>query len=111
MKGKKRTGISGEASAMSSCDDRLSDMLGRLKLFGIRHQLDSLLDEASRSDLDMRQTLTLLCEREIERKAAGRSEMALKLAHFTIVRDITGFDFGAQPFVDAKQVRDLAAGR
>ena len=44
-------------------------MLSRLKLAGIRDQLDSLLDEAARADLDMRQTLTLLCEREIARKA------------------------------------------
>jgi DNA replication protein DnaC len=96
---------------MSSYDDRLSELLGRLKLFGIRDQLDSLLDETSRSDLDMRQTLTLLLEREIARKDARRIEMALKLAHFPMVRDLTGFDFAAQPSVDAKQVRDLAAGR
>jgi DNA replication protein DnaC len=96
---------------MSSYDDRLSEMLSKLKLFGIRDQLDSLLDEASRSDFDMRQTLTLLFEREIARKDARRIEMALKLAHFPMVRDLTGFDFAAQPSVDAKQVRDLAAGR
>jgi DNA replication protein DnaC len=96
---------------MSPCDDRLLDMLGKLKLFGIRDRLDSLLDEASRSDLDMRQTLTLLLEREIARKDARRIEMALKLAHFPMVRDLTGFDFAAQPSVDARQVRDLAAGR
>jgi DNA replication protein DnaC len=96
---------------MSSYDDRLSEMLSRLKLFGIRDQLDSLLDEASHSDLDMRQRLTLLLEREIARKDARRIEMALKLAHFPMVRDLPGFDFGAQPSVDAKQVRDLAAGR
>ncbi len=86
---------------MSSYDDRLSEMLSKLKLFGIRDQLDSLLDEASRSDFDMRQTLTLLFEREIARKDARRIEMALKLAHFPMVRDLTGFDFAAQPSVDA----------
>jgi hypothetical protein len=36
--------------------DRLDEMLARLKLSGIRDQLDSLLDEAARSDLSMRQT-------------------------------------------------------
>ena len=96
---------------MSTHHDRLAEMLGRLKLSGIRDQLDSLLDEAARSDLDMRQTLTLLCEREIARKDARRIEMALKLAHFPVVRDLAGFDFSAQPSVDQKQVRDLAAGR
>jgi len=91
--------------------DRLGDMLSRLKLAGIRDQLDSLLDEAARADLDMRQTLALLCEREIVRKNARRIDMALKLAHFPMIRDLTGFDFAAQPSVDPKQIKDLAAGR
>jgi DNA replication protein DnaC len=37
--------------------------------------------------------------------------MALKLAHFPMVRDLTGFDFAAQPSIDQAQIRDLAAGR
>ena len=96
---------------MSIHHDRLAEMLGRLKLPGIRDQLDTLLDEVARSDLDMRQKLTLLCEREIARKDARRIEMALKLAHFPVVRDLAGFDFSAQTSVDHKQVRNLAAGR
>ena len=96
---------------MQATTDRLPDMLSRLKLAGIRDQLDSLLDEAARADLDMRQTLALLCEREIARKDARRIDMALKLAHFPVVRELQGFDFAAQPSIDAKQIRDLAAGR
>jgi DNA replication protein DnaC len=96
---------------MQAATDRLPDMLSRLKLAGIRDQLDTLLDEAARADLDMRQTLALLCEREIARKDARRIDMALKLAHFPVVRDLKGFDFAAQPSIDAKQIRDLAAGR
>jgi DNA replication protein DnaC len=73
--------------------DRLDGMLARLKLSGIRDQLDSLLDEAARSNLSTRETLTMLCEREIARKdhrrivpeARLRHEMALKLAHFPAV--------------------------
>ena len=37
--------------------------------------------------------------------------MALKLAHFPVVRDLKGFDFTAQPSIDAKQICDLAAAR
>lgn len=96
---------------MDVLTDRLGDMLSRLKLAGIRDQLDSLLDEAARADLDMRQTLTLLCEREIARKDTRRIDMALKLAHFPAVRDLESFDFSAQPSIDPKQIKDLAAGR
>jgi hypothetical protein len=34
-------------------------MLARLQLFGIRDQLDSLLDEAARTNLSARETLIL----------------------------------------------------
>ena len=57
--------------------DPLDAMLGRLQLTGIRDQLDSLLDEAARSNLSAHKTLVLLCEREIARKDHRRIEMAL----------------------------------
>ena len=99
--------------------DRLDEMLVRLKLSGIRDQLDNLLDEAARANLSARETLMLLCEREIARKdhrrivleARLRHDMALKLAHFPAVKELAGFDFDAQPSVDPKQIRDLAAAR
>ena len=91
--------------------DRLSDMLTRLKLTGIRDQLDGLLDEAGRQELNLRETLVMLCEREIARKNERRIEMTLKLARFPFVRDLSGFDFAAQPSIDPKQVRELAGAR
>lgn len=96
---------------MSATPERLTDMLTRLKLTGIRDQLDNLLDEAVRADLTARDTLALLCEREIARKDQRRIEMTLKLARFPYQRDLAGFDFAAQPSLDPKQVRELAAGR
>jgi DNA replication protein DnaC len=91
--------------------DRLSDMLTRLKLTAVRDQLDGLLDEAGRQELSLRETLVLLCEREIARKDERRIEMTLKLARFPFVRDLSGFDFSAQPSLDPKQVRELAGAR
>ena len=91
--------------------DRLDAMLARLQLSGIRDQLDNLLDEAARANLSARETLILLCEREIARKDHRRIEMALKLAHFPAVKELAGFDFEAQPSIDPKQIRDLAASR
>ena len=91
--------------------DPLDAMLARLQLAGIRDQLDSLLDEAARRELTIRESLALLCEREIARKDSRRIEMAVGLARFPYARDLAGFDFAAQPSVDRGQVRDLAAGR
>jgi DNA replication protein DnaC len=91
--------------------DRLDEMLARLKLSGIRDQLDSLLDEAARANLSARETLAMLCEREIARKDHRRIDMALKLAHFPAIKELAGFDFEAQPSIDPRQIRDLAASR
>jgi DNA replication protein DnaC len=68
--------------------DHLARMLARLKLTAIRDQLDSLLDEAARRELTLRETLALLCEREIARKDERRIEMALSIAKFPFVRDL-----------------------
>ncbi|SCB53658.1 hypothetical protein GA0061099_10881, partial [Bradyrhizobium yuanmingense] len=87
----------------AAVSDRLSDMLTRLKLTAVRDQLDGLLDEAGRQELSLRETLVLLCEREIARKDERRIEMTLKLARFPFVRDLSGFDFSAQPSLDPKR--------
>jgi DNA replication protein DnaC len=97
--------------ATEASTDPLDAMLARLQLSGIRDQLDSLLDEAARANLSARETLILLCEREIARKDHRRIEMALKLAHFPAVKELAGFDFEAQPSIDPEQIRDLAASR
>jgi DNA replication protein DnaC len=96
---------------MSDGHDHLTALLGRLKLTAIRDQLDSLIDEAGRRDLTVREALTLFCEREVARRDQRRIDMAFGLARFPFVRDLTGFDFGAQPSLDKAQVREIATGR
>jgi DNA replication protein DnaC len=91
--------------------DQLMTMLNRLKLTAIRDQLDSLVDEAGRRELTIREALSLFCEREIARKDERRIEMSVKLARFPFVRDLDGFDFAAQPSLDKKQIREIATGR
>jgi DNA replication protein DnaC len=91
--------------------DHLMTMLNRLKLTAIRDQLDSLVDEAGRRELTIREALSLFCEREIARKDERRIEMSVKLARFPFVRDLDGFDFAAQPSLDKKQIREIATGR
>jgi DNA replication protein DnaC len=96
---------------MTGEQDHLGEMLTRLKLTAIRDQLDGLLDEAAGRELTLRETVGLLCEREIARKDERRIEMALSIAKFPFVRDLAGFDFKAQPSIDPKQIRELATGR
>ena len=91
--------------------ETLLAMLTRLKLTAIRDGLDTLLDEAARRDLTLRETIAFLCAREVARNDERRIAMALKIAHFPHARELDGFDFAAQPSLDAPQIRELATGR
>ena len=88
--------------------DHLVTMLNRLKLTALRDQLDGLMDEAGRRELTIRDALALFCERAIARRAQRRIDMSFGLARFPFVRDLTGFDFGAQPSIDKAQMREIA---
>jgi DNA replication protein DnaC len=92
-------------------DEALTRMLSRLKLTAIRDQLTNLLDEASRRNLTLLDTIQFLCEAEIARKDDRRIQMGLSIAKFPCVRTLDTFDFDAQPSVDPRQIRELATGR
>lgn len=91
--------------------ERLEAMLTRLKLTAIRDRLDGLLDEAARQDLNLRESLSFLCEAEIAHKDQRRITMGTNIAKFPFVRTLDAFDFDAQPSIDPKQVRELATCR
>ncbi len=91
--------------------ERLDAMLTRLKLTAMRERLDSLLEEAARGEMNLREALAYLCEAEIAHKDQRRIRMGLSIAKFPYVRTLEGFDYQAQPAVDAGQMRELATGR
>ena len=87
------------------------DDLTRLKLTAVRDQLDTLLDEAARRELSLRESLAFLCAAEVARKDERRIHMAMSIAKFPFVRTLEDFEFDAQPSLDPKQIRDLATCR
>ena len=91
--------------------DTLPDLLSRLRLTAMRDRLDGLLDEAARRDLSLREVLGLLCEAEAAHRDQRRVQTGTSIAKFPAARTLEGFDFAAQPSVDPKLVRDLAACR
>ena len=87
-------------------------MLNRLKLTALRDQLDSLIDEAGRrSSLTIRDAAGDVLRARDRPADQRRIDMSFGLARFPFVRDLAGFDFGAQPSIDQSQVRDLASVR
>lgn len=91
--------------------DELVPMLTRLKLTAMRDRLDTLLDEASRQDLNLREALAFLCKAEVEHKDQRRIAMGMSIARFPAIRTLEGFEYDAQPSVDPKQIRELATCR
>lgn len=96
---------------MSAEPDQLSGRLTRLGLKSMRDRLDSLLDEAGRRDLSIRDALDLLSAAEVRHREERRIQMGLGIAKFPFVRTLDGFEFEAQPSLDPKQIRDLATCR
>jgi hypothetical protein len=63
-------------------------LASRLRLTAIRDQLGSLLNEAARKELTLREAVRFLCERKIARREDRRIEMASKIAHFPTGREL-----------------------
>ncbi len=66
--------------------DDLDRMLTR-RLTAVRDQLDSLLDEAVRSELTLRDALAFLCEREIARKDQRCIDMSFRVTSVKVVEN------------------------
>ena len=89
----------------------LEDMLKRLRLTTIQGRLDTLLDEAARQNMTLRETLHFLCSEELRTKNAQRIKMSLKIAKFPCDRTLEQFDFNAQPTIDQRQFSELSLCR
>lgn len=91
--------------------DHLIALLNRLKLTNIRDKLDTLLDEAARKQMNLREAFLFLCEQEVCHKNQSRLRMGVVRAKFPYVRTMDQFDFAAQPSLDPGQIRELATCR
>ncbi|NBO66209.1 MAG: hypothetical protein EBU88_15440, partial [Acidobacteria bacterium] len=100
-----------EAVDIGKLVEDLDGMLTRLRLGAIREQLDGLLEEAARRQLNLREALAWLCAAEVASKEQRRLSMAMTIAHFPFVRTLEGFEFEAQPSIDPGKIRDLATCR
>ena len=100
-----------EAADIARLVEELDAMLSRLRLGAIREQLDGLLDEAARRQLNLREALAWLCAAEVASKEQRRLSMAMTIARFPFVRTLEGFEFDSQPSIDPGKIRDLATCR
>jgi DNA replication protein DnaC len=90
---------------------RVQDYLGKLKLDRMATVLDHHAEAAAKDNLPYLTFLDRLLEEEVTTRLARSVEMRTKMARFPFLRSLADFDFGFQPSVDERLVRDLATVR
>lgn len=88
----------------------LLTQLKTLNLGGVLESLEVRVAQANASQLSYEEFLALVVQDEIERREARKLQRRLRQATFEEQKTIEGFDFGFNPGVPGKKVRELAAG-
>jgi DNA replication protein DnaC len=83
--------------------------LRSLKLSGMLDTLEARLAQARAGELGHLEFLQVLCEDEINRRAATALARRVRAARFNEVTTLEGFDFSYNPKLPAAVIRDLAA--
>jgi hypothetical protein len=80
--------VAPEPADIAQLIEDLDGMLSSLRLGAIREQLDTLLKEAARRQLNLRAALAWLCAADVASKEQRRLSMAMTIAHFPFVRTL-----------------------
>jgi len=86
----------------------LENLLEKLKLDHLEHQLDGVCEQAAQRQLDYKAFLTQALQMEWQGRFQRNVESRLKLARFPWIKTLEQFEFDFQPSLDRKQVRELA---
>lgn len=87
---------------------QLTGLLEKLKMEHLGYQLDALCEQAAKKDLGYREFLLDALQTEWSGRHLKGVEARLKLARFPWVKTIEQFDFGFQPSIDRKVIRELS---
>lgn len=87
---------------------RIEENLKKLKLSRTGQKLESILQEAGKSDLSYSDFLDRLLEDEVALKYEKNIALSTTLAKLPLIKTLESFDFSFQPSIEAKVVRELA---
>jgi DNA replication protein DnaC len=90
---------------------RIQAHLERLKLLQMAQCLDSLAEEAAKREWTYVEFLDHLLEAEVSARYQRDVAMKTKLAHFPFIKTLDQFEFGFQPSINERLVRELATLR
>lgn len=86
----------------------LETLLSRLKMEHLGYQVESLLEQAAKEELNYREFLCRALQQEWSGRHQRGMESRLKQARLPWVKTLEQFDFSFQPGIDRKVVRELA---
>lgn len=91
--------------------EQLQTALNGLGLKAVESRLESLLEQASKKELSYAEFLDQLLSCEVDARRTRYLRARLQLAHLPFVKTFEQFDFGFQPSIDERQVRELRSLR
>ncbi len=91
--------------------ERLQSALTTLGLKAVEARLDSLLEQAAKKEPSYTEFLDEVLGCEVDARRTRYLRARLQLAHLPFVKTFDQFDFGFQPSIDERQVRELRSLR
>ena len=96
---------------MNTPIERLQTALETLGLKAVEARLENLLEQASKKEPSYADFLDELLNCEVEARRTRYLRARLQLAHLPFVKTFEQFDFGFQPSLDDRQIRELRSLR
>jgi DNA replication protein DnaC len=87
--------------------ERLQTMLNSLGLKAVEARLEGLLEQAAKKETSYAEFLDQLLACEVDVRRSRYLRARLQLAHLPFVKNFDQFDFGFQPSIDERQIREL----
>src|ERR1700739_1086280 len=96
---------------MTTTVERLRTTLAALNLTAIDARLETLLESASKREASYGDFLLEVMTAEADARRQRYLKTRLQLAHLPYVKTFDQFDFGFQPSIDERQIRELRSLR
>jgi DNA replication protein DnaC len=96
---------------MTPSIERLQSTLTTLGLKAVEARLEGILEQAAKKEPTYAEFLDELLGCEVEARRARYLRARLQLAHLPFIKTFDQFDFGFQPSIDERQIRELRSLR
>ena len=87
--------------------EQLRDSLAALSLTAVEARLENLLEHAAKAEPSYGDFLLHVLRTEVDARRQRYLKTRLQLAHLPYVKTFDQFDFGFQPSIDERQIREL----